>query len=205
GLSRQVSGWAPFGWGRQTLVTGIERDLVGLRSVTYGNGIVGQWQRSREGVLARVVYTSPTRSAGALQIASESMVPDAHAQTQAPLVAQSASSPPPGAFGLRPEPRALWDSRLLLDAAGNSLVQGQFANSTVARPVQTSYAYDGLNQLAQAHAGVPNVEARSVVDAASADKAGTVWRYHHDSLGNRLLAQEQQPSAEMGHTVKSSY
>jgi hypothetical protein len=29
-----------------TLVKDLDRDLIGLRSVTYGNGIQGQWQRS---------------------------------------------------------------------------------------------------------------------------------------------------------------
>ena len=52
-LHRQASGWAPFGWGRTTLVSDMQRDLVGPRSMTYGNGVLGRWQRSRAGVLAR--------------------------------------------------------------------------------------------------------------------------------------------------------
>lgn len=56
-LSQQTRPLAFFGWGRQSIVKDLERDLIGLRSMTYGNGVQGQWQRSKEGVLARVVYT----------------------------------------------------------------------------------------------------------------------------------------------------
>ena len=41
-VSRQASPWIFFGWGKTTLVKDLQRDLIGLRHVTYGNGIEGQ-------------------------------------------------------------------------------------------------------------------------------------------------------------------
>jgi RHS repeat-associated protein len=209
-VSRQTSAWAPFGWGRTTFVSDLEGDLLGLRRATYGNGVVGQWQRSREGVLARVVYTAPPRTPGEVRTAFKNLMSQAHAQSAASAPTSPgtlpAAPPPPGAFGLERSPRALWDSRLLYDMAGNVLVQGQFADTAAARPAQTRYAYDGLNQLTQAvRAGTDEVDARAIVDRVSQPPSGTAWRYHHDSLGNRLLAQQQQPSDEMGRTTRLNY
>src|SRR5205814_1784947 len=79
-LHRQTSPWAPFGWGRTVLVKDLQRDLVGLRHATYGNGVQGRWQRSREGMLARVVYTSPHQDPSALRTAFESLMSEARAQ-----------------------------------------------------------------------------------------------------------------------------
>ncbi len=147
-LHRQTGpSWAPFGWGRMTLAQGLQRDLVGLTRLRYGNGIEGRWQRSREGVLVRVVYGA---------------APD--------------------------EAPALWDSRLRYDAAGNVLMQSQFADSAAAQPAQTVLAYDAQDQLAQAlRTGI----ARNKGVGVDAEQSLAVWRYHHDSLGNRLLAQSQ--------------
>src|SRR5205085_9612687 len=33
----------------------------------------------------------------------------------------------------------------------------------------------------------------------------TTWRYHHDSLGNRLLAQQAQPPSDTESTMKAAY
>ncbi|MGV8992229.1 MAG: DUF6531 domain-containing protein, partial [Thiobacillus sp.] len=98
-VSQQSSPWTLFGWGKTTLVKDLERDLIGLRSVTYGNGIQGQWQRSKQGILARVVYTRPKGMAvNSARIAAASreavrqpilesllskLLPVAHAQTPA--------------------------------------------------------------------------------------------------------------------------
>lgn len=196
-LYRQTTAWAPFGWGRTALVKDIRRDLIGLRSVTYGNGVAGQWQRSREGVLGRVVYTSPRHETSALRTAFESLMADARAQNPQP--AQPASAP--GAFGLASDPHALWDSRLLFDLAGNIVVQGQFATSAVSRPEQTVLAYDAQDQVAQALQG----GSRRVLATGAPQSSLAVWRYHHDSLGNRLLAQETDPSGAMGKTVRAGY
>jgi RHS repeat-associated protein len=52
----------------QTLVQDLQRDIVGLKSYTTGNGIQVQYQRSTEGKLARVVYkSSRTIQASTLQ------------------------------------------------------------------------------------------------------------------------------------------
>ena len=112
----------------------------------------------------------------------------------------------PGAFGLQAQPQALWDKRLLFDAAGNILMQGQFADSAVARPGQTRYIYDGLDQLAQAAQDDRPIAKTQLAANSKADAVpSTMWRYHHDSLGNRLLAQQQQPSNETAHTSRAVY
>src|SRR5262249_31348738 len=46
-VHRQSSPWAFFAWGRTTLAKDLQRDLVGLVRITYGNGVQGQWQRSK--------------------------------------------------------------------------------------------------------------------------------------------------------------
>ncbi len=208
-VSQQTSPWSFFGWGKTILVKDLERDLIGLRSVTYGNGIRGQWQRSREGVLARVVYTQPEgRAVGPLRVAAESQptlppgylggilnafLPAAHAQTPPP--------PPnklPGALGIPTNPQALFDARLLYDEAGSVLLQKQQGGG----PQQTqAYAYDGREQLIAAQ-----IASRSSTTKISAGASpATVWRYYYDRHGNRMLAQEQVPVTEMGQTRKASY
>ena len=220
-VERNTAPWAPFGLGRMTLVKDMERDLIGLRNMTYGNGIVARWQRSREGVLARVVYTQPeVPMPGGLRASFEALVPNAKAEPSRPQPAQTARAkqPPqssaPGAFGLTAEPKALWDSRLVFDAAGNVVMQAQFASSAVAVPGHTGYLYDALDQLAQAARSVATADqqgVRTVAAAATAEPTGdlvdttpTVWRYHHDSLGNRLLAQEQKWASDFDHSVENA-
>ena len=209
-LQRQAAAWLPFGWGRSTLISALERDLVGLRQATFGNGIKTQWQRSREGVLARVVYTRPeTKAPSSVQAMVESMLPVAAASTPSATAAttSSTSASAPGAYGITADPRTLWDDRLLFDAAGNIVQQRQFASSAVAAPAQVGYAYDGLNQLMQAVVRAQaKAEAKSVSTTNDAKAASTnVWRYHHDSLGNRLLAQQTTSLDDMAHTVATSY
>jgi RHS repeat-associated protein len=195
----------------------------------FGNGVEGNWQRSQEGVLARVVYTQPAaQTPSATRAAVEGLLPQVQAavSTSAVLttpaassaVAKAASTPnAPGAHGIAANPSALWDSRLLFDEAGNVLKQDQFATSAVAKPGQSGYGYDGLNQLmqaaTQASAKAVNVtkvgEAKAgeatTASAAEEEAATTVWRYHHDSLGNRLLGQQAQSSSDMAHTVAMRY
>lgn len=200
-LHRQTSPWTLFGWGRQTLVKDLERDLIGLRHVTYGNGIQGQWQRSKEGVLARVVYTGAgARPNGAVRAELSpgiepllnAILPAAHAQTPV------ASNKLPGALGLPADPQALFDARLLYDDAGNVLLQKQQGQG----PQQTqAYAYDGQSQLIAAQSTSPT----TAVKVSSAASAASVWRYHYDRSGNRVLAQENVPASELGRTRKASY
>ncbi|MEW6416081.1 MAG: RHS repeat-associated core domain-containing protein [Pseudomonadota bacterium] len=208
-VHQQTSPWTFFGWGKTTLVKDLERDLVGLRHVTYGNGIQGQWQRSREGVLARVVYTRPEgRSANPSRVVAASraavrqatlgsilhkFLPAAHAQTPPPQPNKL-----PGALGIPVDPQALFDARLLYDGAGNVLLQkqqGQGLQHTQA------YAYDRQSQLIAAQTAPP----AATVKASNASDTSRVWRYHYDRNGNRVLAQENVPVTEMGHTRKASY
>jgi RHS repeat-associated protein len=182
-------------WTRQTLATNLQRDLTGLSRITYGNGIEGQWQRSTEGVLARVVYrrTGTPQAASGLRAWIEQAIPSARAQAAAP--AASAASAP-GAIAEPEDASALWDSRLLYDSAGNLIVvrdSGVLVNSQAR---WNHYSYDGLNQLIQAWQTTKPVNttlAQSVNDPDH--NIAMVWRYHHDSLGNRLLMQEPTDSA----------
>jgi len=210
-VSQQSSPWTFFGWGKTTLVKDMERDLIGLRSVTYGNGIQGQWQRSKQGILARVVYTrpqgmavNPARIAAAsreavrqpiLESLLNKLLSVAYAQTQTP---PAAANKLPGALDLPANPLALFDARLIYDRAGNVLLQeqqGQGAQHSQA------YAYDRQSQLVAAQ----SYGMSATVKVANAASAPSAWRYHYDRNGNRDLAQENVPVTEMGHTRKASY
>ncbi|MHB0916491.1 MAG: RHS repeat-associated core domain-containing protein [Thiobacillus sp.] len=208
-VSQQTSPSTFFGWGKTTLVKDMERDLIGLRHVTYGNGIQGQWQRSKQGVLARVVYTQPEGRAvnpssvvAAAQAAVrqttlgsilDKLLPAAHAQTP-----PSAASTLPGALGLPADPQALFDARLLYDGAGNVLLQKQQGQGL--QHTQT-YAYDRQSQLIAVQSASPS----SPVNATSTAGEARVWRYYYDRNGNRVLSQENVPVTEMGHTRKAIY
>lgn len=208
-LHRRTSPWTLFGWGRQTLASGLERDLVGLAHITYGNGIEGRWQRSRQGVLARVVYTQPqhhavdparlaaaTRAAVRQPVAGrllDLLIPAARAQT-----APDAAGKLPGALGMPAEPAALFDARLIYDPAGNVLLQaqrGQGAHASLA------YAYDSRAQLVAAQ----SIPRAAIVKTASRAPEASVWRYYYDRNGNRVLAQEEVSVSEMGQTRRATY
>lgn len=214
-VSQQSSPWTFFGWGKTTLVKDIERDLIGLRSVTYGNGIQGQWQRSKQGILARVVYTrpkgmadDPARIAAAsreavrqpiLESLLSKLLPVAHAQTQTQTQTPAAApSKLPGALGLPANSLALFDARLIYDGAGNVLLQEQQGQGT---QDSQAYAYDRQSQLVAAQSSGTS----ATVKVANAASAPSAWRYHYDRNGNRDLAQENVPVTEMGQTRKASY
>jgi RHS repeat-associated protein len=208
-VSRKTSPLTIFGWGQQTLVKNLERDLIGLRSATFGNGIRGQWQRSKQGVLARVVYTrpegqaiDPPRIAAASQAAVNQttlgsilgkLLPMAYAHTL-----PSTPSKFPGALGLPVDPQALFDARLLYDEAGSVLLQKQQGRG----PQQTqAYAYDREEQLIAAQTASRSFTIKTTTSSGSP----SVWRYHYDRNGNRDLAQENVPVTEMGQTRKAVY
>jgi RHS repeat-associated protein len=194
------------------LATNLQRDLTGLSRITYGNGIEGQWQRSAEGVLARVVYrrTGTPQAASGLRAWIEQAIPSARAQAAAPAASAAASAPvapaAPGAIAEPEDPSALWDSRLLYDSAGNLIVvrdSGVLVNSQAR---WNHYSYDRLNQLVQAWQTMKpaNVTLAQSVNDPDANIA-KVWRYHHDSLGNRLLMQQpgngaDTPLRKVSHT-----
>jgi RHS repeat-associated protein len=178
---------------RQTLATNLQRDLTGVSRITYGNGIEGQWQRSAEGVLARVVYrrTNAQQTPSGLRAWIERAIPSVRAQTaQAAAPAASAASAPvaPGAIAEPEDRSALWDSRLLYDSAGNLIVVRDSGAVVNSQARWNHYGYDGLNQLIQAWQTVKPANttlAQSVNDPDH--NIAKIWRYHHDSLGNRLL------------------
>ncbi|MDP2110624.1 MAG: RHS repeat-associated core domain-containing protein, partial [Thiobacillus sp.] len=208
-VSRQTSPWTFFGWGKTPLVKDLERDLIGLRHVTYGNGIQGQWQRSKQGVLARVVYTQPegwAANPSSVVAASQAAVRQASLGSLLGKLLPSAQAQPtpaarnalPGALSLPADPQALFDARLLYDGTGNVLLQkqqGQGLQHTQA------YAYDRQSQLVAAQ----SARSSSPVTATSTAGGARVWRYHYDANGNRVLAQENVPVTEMGRTRKASY
>ncbi len=208
-LHRRTSPWTLFGWGRQTLASGLERDLVGLAHITYGNGIEGRWQRSRQGVLARVVYTRPqhraadparlaaaTRAAVRQPVAGrllDLLIPPARAQT-----APDATGKLPGALGMPAEPAALFDARLIYDPTGNVLLQAQRGQGAHA---SLTYAYDSRAQLV----AVQSMPRTATLKTASRALETSAWRYHYDRNGNRVLAQEEVPVSEMGQTRRATY
>jgi RHS repeat-associated protein len=72
---------------------------------------------------------------------------------------------------------------------------------------QTHYAYDGLNQLVQAWQNTVSANATAapgMVKVSATDEPTAVWRYHQDSLGNRLIAQDQQGSKQ-GPLLQMAY
>jgi RHS repeat-associated protein len=171
---------------RQTIVQNLERDVVGLKRLTYGNGIEAYYLRSREGSLARIVYRDPRmlvpreQGGGAL----EALLGVGPALATQPVAVDVERSTLPGALGLPPDPQALLDHRYLWDVQGNLL-------HTRDKDATNSYAYDAHDRLI----------------AAATGPVASFARYHYDTNGNRLLAQEglANQSDIRGNTVKTSY
>lgn len=140
--SRIRTDWLRWLLPTQVLARDIERDLVGISRYITGNGIEARYQRSKEGVLARIVYRpvdSPPATEG-----------------------KSAAAHLPGALRLPPDLQALYDDRLLWDVHGNLLHR-----STQGRDRQaaaSSYAYDRANRLIVA--AQPGLASRYFHDAA---------------------------------------
>jgi RHS repeat-associated protein len=185
------------GWSRTTLASKLRRDLTGVSRLTYGNGIEAQWQRSAEGVLARVLYrrTSNPNAPTGLRAWIEQAIPSAKAQTIQPAAPIAPSAP--GAIAEAEDANALWDSRLLYDSAGNLIVVRDSGAAVSAQARWNHYSYDLLNQLVQAW---QTTKPASTTLAQSVNDPDTniakVWRYHQDSLGNRLLMQQPADSQD---------
>jgi RHS repeat-associated protein len=180
GLVRGPAGsaWARWLRPRQTIVKDLERDVVGLKRLTYGNGIEAYYQRSKEGSLARIVYRNPR-------------LPALHEQgggvLEALLGLRTAHAAPahalPGALDLPRDPKALLDHRYLWDMQGNLLY-------TRDKDAASSYAYDARDRLI----------------AAATGPHAAFARYHYDDNGNRLLAQEGTDQGDIrGNTIKTNY
>lgn len=175
---------------RQTIVRDLERDVAGLKRLTYGNGIEAYYQRSKEGSLARIVYRDPRMLASG---------PGGSGILEALLGVRPALAAPvpalPGALGLPPDPKALLDHRYLWDVQGNLLY-------TRNKDAASSYAYDARDRLIAA----ATAATRTAAGAATGPRTGFA-RYYYDDNGNRLLAQEglADQSDTHGNTVKTSY
>lgn len=187
-LERTQAGsrWLQWLLPKQTIVKNVERDVVGLSHLTYGNGIEAYYQRSHEGTLARIVYRNPGLSSVKTRTAGMEMflgVNPAMAKPTPPVTLSVERPALPGALGLPTDSDALVDHRYLWDLRGN-LLYSQDNNSA------SSYAFDARDRLI-AKATFPNVG---------------FARYHYDVNGNRLLAQEGFAQHDTSsYTIKSRY
>lgn len=205
-LTRERAGhpWARWPGSEQIIAEGFERDLAGLRSHVSGNGIQTLYQRSREGVLARIVHRRitrqglPTATASPLELLGRSTreiaerllgITPAHAHPDASRL-EAASQPAdkteetsilPGALGLNDDPAALLDHRYLWDVRGNLLHSRQRAATDGARPTASGHAYDR-------HARLLSSVRWQTDDRASAEDA--VWRFAYDATQRRILSQQ---------------
>lgn len=189
--SRIQTSWLQWLLPAQTLVKDLQRDLVGLKGYSAGNGIQASTQRSREGTLARIVYRNtrqPVKSVAALRI--QDILGIVSAQAAAPAasapIAQAATAPAdaklPGALSQPADPQAFMDHRYLWDAQGNLLY-------AQAKASQSAYAYDARDRLVVAHSDT------------------STSRYHYDASGRRVLSQEGITNQEdlQTHTRKALY
>ena len=178
-LERQLvhSPWLRWLLPGASIVKDLERDVMGLKRYTYGNGIEALYQRSKEGALARIVYRNARGDQSGQQavLALQAVlgIGQAVAAPAAALPAEDAQqAAQAGAMGLPPDPAALLDHRYLWDVQGNLL-------HTRDRDAASSYTYDAHDRLIAAATASP-----APSTAASFD------RYHYDSGGNRLISQE---------------
>ncbi len=193
--SRLQTPWLKWLLPAQTIVGGLERDIAGLKTFSFGNGVQAHHQRSREGILARIVYRQPGTIDGTGR---------QDRAGAARLAAKVAFKPIlPGAFGLPDDSRALVDHRYLWDLAGN-LVQSEGRSGATVHAQR--YAYDAQDRLigSASVASRPAQGDGAAVDAlATAAHTGSAIaapgisgvtasydRYFHDGAGNRLLSQE---------------
>jgi RHS repeat-associated protein len=163
----------------EVIVKDLERDIVGLRSASYGNGVHARYQRSAQGVLAKIDYRAPARTvpAAGMTLALSALTgagPAAAAPARGVDASVPSTSALPGALGHRRDPDALLDHRYLWDLEGNLLLQ-EAADRT------STYAYDAQDHL--------------IVSATARKENRTPLalnfsRYAYDGVGNRLLSQQ---------------
>ncbi|RYF01830.1 MAG: hypothetical protein EOO32_02360 [Comamonadaceae bacterium] len=187
----------------QTLAQDLQRDLVGLKRYTAGNGIEAEFQRDRAGALARVVYrqtrapsqhTAAARNTPPLLLGRTTQegihrllgITTAQAAEAAPTASTPHTTGNPGALDLPTDPLALIDHRYLWDAQGNLLHQQNKGQQS--RAVQ-SYAYDRHQRL---------------VASATEQEAN---RYHYDRHGRRVLSQQgiTDQADTTSHTVRTRF
>lgn len=163
----------------EVIVKDLERDIVGLRSATYGNGVHARYQRSAQGVLARVDYRAPARTSPAAGMTlALSALTGAGPAAAAPARGVDASAPStpalPGALGHKRDPDALLDHRYLWDLEGNLLLQ-EATDGT------STHAYDAQDRL---------IVSATTLKANRTPPVLSVSRYAYDGAGNRLLSQQ---------------
>ncbi|MDX9887075.1 RHS repeat-associated core domain-containing protein [Thauera sp.] len=196
--------WSIWPASEQNIAEGFERDLAGLRSYVSGNGIHTLLQRSREGVLARIVHrrvspplletaaTSPMELLGrsTREIAERLLgIAPAHAQAddtstkaEADVTNKQAESAAlPGALGLADDPAALLDHRYLWDVRGNLLHTRQHAAADGAQPTASGHAYDRQSRLL-------TTVRWQIGDQPPREEA--VWRFAYDATQRRVLSQQ---------------
>jgi len=171
-LERQrAGGW--FGPKTQTLAGGLARSVRGLDRIVYGNGVAGNWERSREGVLARTRY-APPETWGAKLVNLLPMGGKAQAAQAKP--AAMGDDALPGVWEDARLPGTLREERLVYDAAGNIVATRRIDAGE--RVDDQYYGYDRFDQL--------------MVAAGSRGKEGNrnARFYYHDPLGERRLTRE---------------
>lgn len=163
------------------VVRALERDIGGIKSYIYGNGIEAHFQRSMEGALTRIAYLRPNQGNSKESIVNVLSIPlgigsaQAAAETESP---PKAGLQPLGAIRMPPDTRALLDDRFLWDAEGNLLY-------TQSKSVHRYYAYDALDRLIAS-----SRTASDTTDQGSLSTPPEFARYFYDGTGNRILTQE---------------
>ncbi|WP_409028545.1 DUF2235 domain-containing protein [Janthinobacterium sp. SUN098] len=194
-LERQLvhSPWLRWLLPGTSIVKDLERDVMGLKRYTYGNGIEALYQRSKEGALARIVYRNARGDQSGQQavLALQAVlgIGQAVAAPESALPAENAQhAAQAGALGLPPDLAALLDHRYLWDVQGNLLY-------TKDRDAASSYAYDAHDRLIAA-----------ATASLAPSTAASFDRYHYDSGGNRLISQEEIASQDelRRNTVRAS-
>lgn len=198
GITRLRSPWKWLGWTSQPIVNDLQRDITGLSHITYGNGVKGQWQRSEQGILARIRYTLP-QQANLSALIHQALPNKLLEYLISPAYAQTEETALPGALGLPMEADALYDQRLIYSAQGDVLLQ-QHAGLGIHKT--QAYAYNLQHQLVAAQQSATASQSQKNTPHTPQD---TVWRYVYDARGNRLLAQENVSVDEMHQTRRTDY
>jgi RHS repeat-associated protein len=218
----------------QVIAENIQRDAVGLSSFTTGNGIQTSFQRSPQGILARVVHRQTgTRAQRTMTRASDKQLgwprhwpsewdwgQHRLVDTLMGLVVSTAVAAPAqgeptksharidglGAMDLPNEENAIVDHRHLWDPLGN-LAHTKETSTSAKKPIQTEYAYDHANRLIQANASTLSAELKQVSVEPSIKNAplNDQGTYRYFYKNNkRVLAQEPSLNGELGITKISN-
>jgi len=198
--------WLAWLLPEQTIAQDFERDMVGLRSYSQGNGLQTRYQRSQEGVLARVLVSKPiealskTEQAKAadklLQMLGIQAAYAQHASQEKSKASKDKAADTLatlGALGIKPDPQALIDHRYLWDTRGNLLYTRSGAKQTEVQ----AYAYDEANRL------VVSVASEGPQDAL---KEKAVNRYFYQ--GSKRVLQQQNAAAQSDiqtHTLRVNH